>query len=154
MDSARRGKKGGRGGGGGKYSCFKCGKAGHWARNCTSNGGVTGLGSFSGEKVKFSESMALDVEGGVDEAELEELQKESPFPTLREAATMATTGVCRGKKEGGKEKERCDEKLDEKGFIPPSLPSEAPSSSTGPQIEPLFKFKNRETICKFPLPLC
>lgn len=73
----------------GRFVCFKCGNAGHWARNCKERGGSTHLGSFSGQKVGFSESMALGLEDEVGSAELRVLDKESPFPSVSQAAGMA-----------------------------------------------------------------
>lgn len=81
----------GRGGArkGGRNICFKCGKPGHWAKNCTDNGGSKNLGTFAGEAVKFDDSLALGREDDVDSETLEELAKNSPFPTVQEAAMMA-----------------------------------------------------------------
>jgi ATP-dependent DNA helicase Q4 len=80
-------RKGGRGGG--RNVCFKCGKPGHWAKNCTDNGGSKNLGKFAGEAVKFDDSLALGREDDVDSDMLEELAKNSPFPTVQDAAMMA-----------------------------------------------------------------
>ena len=86
---------GGGGGGGsglgksGRSGCFKCGNPGHWARNCTASAGSKNLGKFDGEKVGFSDKMAGGDEGDLDEATLEELSRESPFPTVEDAAMMA-----------------------------------------------------------------
>ena len=82
-------RRGGRGRGGGRNVCFKCGKPGHWAKNCTDNGGSKNLGTFAGEAVKFDDSLALGREDDVDSDMLEELAKNSPFPTVQEAAMMA-----------------------------------------------------------------
>ena len=80
----------GRSQGGGRFGCFKCGKVGHWAKNCTDNGGSTHLGNFAGEKVEFNDSMILgEEEEKLDREAMEALEKDSPFPTVQEAAAMA-----------------------------------------------------------------
>ena len=74
---------------GGRNVCFKCGKPGHWAKNCTDNGGSKNLGKFAGEAVKFNDDIVLGREDDIDLAVLEELARNSPFPTVHEAAMMA-----------------------------------------------------------------
>ena len=88
--AAGRGGRGtGRGGHGtGRNVCFKCGKSGHWAKNCTDKGGFTNLGKFGGERVKFDEAMESKEEQ-LDSATLDALVRDSPFPTIKEAAEMA-----------------------------------------------------------------
>lgn len=129
----------GSGGGGGKrqqFVCFKCGETGHWARNCKERGSFTNLGSFSGEKVTFADS-ALDFEDEMDTAALEELDKECPFPSIREAAEMVT------KTEGSGD-------LDSAGsaYVPPPPPNRTPSPPP-PSMEPLFKTENGKIIGKW-----
>ena len=91
----QKGRSFGSGGGGsglgksGRSGCFKCGNPGHWAKNCTASAGSKNLGKFDGEKVGFSDKMAAGDEGDLDEATLEELSRESPFPTVEDAAMMA-----------------------------------------------------------------
>lgn len=94
MQKSRGGSFGGGGSGsgsgkGGRSGCFKCGNPGHWARNCTASAGSKNLGKFDGEKVGFSDKMATGDEGELDEATLQELSRESPFPTVEDAAMMA-----------------------------------------------------------------
>lgn len=64
----------------GRFVCFKCGNTGHWARNCKERGSSNNLGTFSGQKVGFSESVALGLgEEEMDSSTLEDLEKEIPF---------------------------------------------------------------------------
>ena len=141
-----------KGRGGGRYGCFKCGKVGHWARNCTDIGGSTHLGSFAGEKVGFSDSMALgEGEEGPDGENLEELEKESPFPTIREAAAMAAGERVKRRMV----KEEKDEELGERGdaispYVPPPLPP-LPAGNVDrcrPPVEPLLQTNEGEMTCK------
>ena len=101
-----------KGGGPKRNVCFKCGKPGHWAKNCTDNGGSKNLGKFAGEAVKFNDDIVLGREDDVDPSMLEELAKNSPFPTVHDAAMMArgvkfdpsraaTSGECDKDTDGG-----------------------------------------------------
>ena len=126
----------------GRNVCFKCGKPGHWARNCTDNGGFKDLGKFAGEKVEFSEAVALGLgEGGeMDTSAMEELARDSPFPSVEDAALMAR---------GIKPEKLVDKKQQPDGgdgeessqsvttFIPPP-PVDTPTPAPPPCMEPIF----------------
>lgn len=109
----------------GRFVCFKCGKTGHWARNCQDRGGSTNLGSFSGQRVDFSESVGMGMEDEVDDITLETLEKECPFPSVSQAARMAT-GTCRMEADDP----------DDAVYIPPP-PNHSPPPSR-PAVEPLY----------------
>ena len=148
---SRSGASGGGSKRGGRNVCFKCGKPGHWAKNCTDKGGSNNLGSFAGEKVKFSEEMALGFGEEMDKETLEELAQNSPFPSVKDAAVMAT-GVkfekiidnkTKGKEElqnegGCAEEEIVDDEPTSSSYVAPP-PCHAPSSTLPlPSIEPLY----------------
>ena len=73
----------------GRSVCFKCGNPGHWAKNCDAGVGSKNLGKFDGEEVGFSDKMAANEEEGIDDTTLEQLAKDSPFPSVEDAALMA-----------------------------------------------------------------
>lgn len=141
----------GRGGarkGGGRNVCFKCGKPGHWAKNCTDNGGSKNLGTFAGEAVKFDDSLALGREDAVDSDLLEELDKNSPFPTVQEAAMMAmgikvkpkmavSNGQDETEENDGGEGENADSSSVSSYVAPP--PCHTPSTPCPPSVEPLYQ---------------
>ena len=148
----------GRGGArkGGRNICFKCGKPGHWAKNCTDNGGSKNLGTFAGEAVKFDDSLALGREDDIDSEILEELAKNSPFPTVQEAAMMARgikikpkaaaqsseqDDVCSGKSDGvcGEEGENVGlSLLSSSSYVAPP-PCHTHSTPPPPSVEPLYR---------------
>ena len=152
---SQEGAAGGSGGGGkGRNVCFRCGKPGHWAKNCTESGGSKNLGQFAGEKVQFSETLALQEEE-VDEATLEQLAKDSPFPSVEEAALMA-----RGIKPGGNKGAHRQESKEESdgcvasgssgtmsNFIPPP-PCYTPPAPPPPAVEPLCPSEDGRIIGK------
>jgi hypothetical protein len=114
--------------GAGKFTCFKCGKGGHWARNCRERGNTSNLGTFSGKKVEFSEAMELGLQDELDDATLEALAGESPFPSISEAAAMVA---------GTRLKEGSDgDGDDDTPYIPPPLSHTPPPSRPG--VEPLL----------------
>ena len=138
--------------GGGRNICFKCGKPGHWARNCTDNGGSKNLGTFAGEAVKFDDSLALGREDDVDSDMLEELAKNSPFPTVQEAAMMARgikvkpkaaaqsneqDKVGAGERDSGEEEgENADSSSSSSYVAPP--PCHTHSTPPPPSVDPLY----------------
>ncbi|XP_072432516.1 ATP-dependent DNA helicase Q4 isoform X1 [Chiloscyllium punctatum] len=70
------------GGGAGQFSrkgdtCFRCGAAGHWAKNCSSQGVNTRFKAVPEEKVEMSEMIDDDI---------------APLPTLEEVARL--TSMC------------------------------------------------------------
>ena len=145
----------GHGKGGGRFVCFKCGKTGHWAKNCTNKGGFTSLGSFDGEEVEYSE---LNEEEKMDLAALEELEKESPFPTIREALQMATGEKVERRMTTEEEvatTEMDDDLLHDTQPPPPEVDSQFlvhPFGSDGqcppPVVEPLLKWEPRSSECE------
>ncbi len=128
---------------GGRSVCYKCGNPGHWAKNCDSNVGSKNLGKFDGEDVGFSDRMAAGDEE-INSAMFEQLAKESPFPSVEDAAKMAcgvkfgatkeeqsitpTTTQSDGDDDGGNTAE-C--------FIPPP-PSYSRTTPCSRSVEPLF----------------
>ena len=133
----------GRGGArkGGRNVCFKCGKPGHWAKNCTDNGGSKNLGKFAGEAVKFDDSLALGREDDVDSDMLEELAKSSPFPTVQEAAMMARGIKVKPKPASSGEQDEIgeceDENADSSDYVAPP-PCHTQSTPPPPSVEPLY----------------
>ena len=146
---------GNRGGGGkGRNVCFRCGKPGHWAKNCTESGGFKNLGQFAGEKVQFSETLALQEEE-MDETTLEQLAKDNPFPSVEEAALMA-----RGIKPGGnkgahaesrEEKDSCVASGNSGAMLNfvPQPPCYTPPAPPPPAVEPLFPSEDGRIIGKY-----
>ena len=140
-------RKGGRGRG--RNICFKCGKPGHWAKNCTDKGGSKNLGNFAGEAVKFDDSLALGGEDDVDSDMLEELAKNSPFPTVQEAAMMARGIKVKPKAAAAESSEQGDVETDggggERGenvdssssYVAPP-PCHTHSTPPPPSVEPLY----------------
>ena len=159
----------GRGRGRGRNMCFKCGKPGHWARNCTERGGSTNLGKFAGEEVKFSESVA-HADEDVSAESLKQLAKESPFPSVEEAAMMArgiklgtesgqrAAAVDRSRseecedgnsQEGGSTSSELQSREAESGFVAPP-PCHLPPAPPLPTIEPLFETEGDGSIAATP----
>ena len=157
-------RKGGRGGG--RNICFKCGKPGHWAKNCTDKGGSKNLGTFAGEAVKFDDSLALGREDNVDSDMLEELAKNCPFPTVQEAAMMATGIKVKSKAaaqsseqdevgeasdDGGEEGENADSSS--LSYVAPP-PCHTHSTPPPPSVEPLYPLtEDGHIISKTILPI-
>lgn len=149
----------GRGRGGAKFVCFKCGEVGHWARNCKGKAGFASLGSFDGETVEYSE---LTADEQMDLAALEELEKESPYPTIEEALQMAagekverrmTTDNGEGDKEGDME---VSEKLQhtsrcvlESDDHYPVHPNDTEDHICPTTVEPLFHWEAGTSERKF-----
>ena len=125
--------------------CFKCGKPGHWAKNCTDNGGSKNLGQFAGQKVGFSDLPEDDI----DSASLEELVRESPFPSVADAALMAR-GVKRDQSEmGGLDTDTIGgtPSTSSSSFLPPP-PCHMPPAPSRPGVEPLFQTDGGKIIGK------
>ena len=145
------GSGGGGGGGGGsglgkggRSVCYKCGNPGHWAKNCDSNVGSKNLGKFDGEDVGFSDKMAAGDEE-INSAMFEQLAKESPFPSVEDAAKMAC-GVKFAAAKEERSKTPTTSQLDDDGdggnttessFIPPP-PSYSRTTPCSRSVEPLF----------------
>ena len=152
--AGRGGARIGRGrGGGGRNICFKCGKPGHWAKNCTDKGGSKNLGTFAGEAVKFDDSLALGREDDVDSDMLEELAKNSPFPTVQEAAMMARGIKLKPKAAAAESSEQGESEADGRGggenadssslspsssFYMAPPPCHTHSTPPPPSVEPLY----------------
>lgn len=86
------------------------------------------MGSFAGQKVDFSEFVAMEEQ--IDE---ETLERESPFPSISQAAAMAA-GKCSAISK--------EEEEDSIGttYIPPPLDHTPPPSP--PTVEPLYSAEN------------
>lgn len=129
--------------------CFKCGKAGHWAKNCTDNGGSKDLGKFAGEAVNFNDNFILGREDDIDSTMLEELAKNSPFPTVHEAAMMArgvkfdpskaaTSRQSNGEMDGSGDRET------ESYVAPP--PCHTHPTTPPPSVDPLYPLTEEGSI--------
>ncbi len=151
MQKSRAGGGGSGGGGGGgsglgkggRSVCYKCGNPGHWAKNCDSNVGSKNLGKFDGEDVGFSDRMAAGDEE-INSAMFEQLAKESPFPSVEDAAKMAC-GVKFAATKEEQSKTPTTSQSDDDGdgdnttesFIPPP-PSYSRTTPCSRSVEPLF----------------
>lgn len=97
------------------------------------------LGTFAGEAVKFNDDVILGREDNLDPAMLEELAKNSPFPTVKEAAMMAQGVKFSRTNTAASSNENMDEDdVDgaEPYVAPP--PGHAHSTPPPPSVEPLF----------------
>lgn len=141
LNKSRESVKDGRGPGrGGQDVCYKCGNAGHWAKNCAANVGSKNLGKFDGESVGFSDKMSSIDNEEIDDATLQQLANESPFPSLEDAVKMACGIPFKARTEGSLN----DVDVPESFVAPPPSYSRPPPRP--PAVEPLYSTQENSTI--------